>query len=117
MDKIRSAKALMAFAEESDQRLSAIRKELAALSGLWGVLLTDGIEPRLSTAARFAHLPEPVIGEYVGSIVVSIERIKLGLIAPVDDLRATSVTMGSVSHCASVLRHKARREMQGRLVL
>ncbi len=112
MNKIRSAKALIAFAEESDQLTAVIRKQLHAESMRWDSLLADSIDTRLSTSARFAGLPEPVIAEYTGSIVASIQRIKFGLAAPIEDLRATSVTMGSVSHCAATLLHRAARLRQ-----
>jgi hypothetical protein len=111
---IRSTKQLIEFTEKSDQTLARIRRELQIEVACWDALIKDHIEERLTTTARIANVPEPVIGEYVGSIIMSIDRIVTGLKSDIEDLRTLSITMGSASHCASALRHKAQQARANR---
>jgi hypothetical protein len=111
---VRSTKQLIELTERSDQTLARIRRELEAEVAVWEALIKDHIEERLSNTARIANVPEPVIGEYVGSIAASIDRIVAGLKSDIENLRNASITMGSLSHCASALRHKAQQARANR---
>jgi hypothetical protein len=113
MSKIRSSQALINFAEASDSRLLNLRNKLIDEGVEWENLLHDDLENRLTTSARAKGIPESVVGEYVGSIVASIDRIRSAMVAAADDLKNISSNMGSVAHCASVLRHKADQAANG----